>query len=153
VVRQGQLIVVMLVVLVVLLYPSPAYAQVDTSAGQLPPRYSVEAGTPLTVLGRYHGPDPNCPPPERPCKPYTWAVVQLPNQNVVLLPPSLVNYQTQTARSDTETSKPLTPEQVNEVLGLTDTGGAALLPLLGAVMLIGGGLVAGQLLTRTRYAG
>jgi hypothetical protein len=76
----------------------------------------------------------------------------LPNENVVLLPPSLVNYQTQTARFDTETAKPLTPEQLDEVLGLPGTGGAALLPLLGAVMLIGGGLIARKLLTTTRYA-
>ena len=99
--------VVMLAALVALLYPSAAYAQVDTSAGQPPPQYQVEAGTHVTVLGRYHAPDPNCPPPTRPCEPYTWVVVQLPNENVVLLPPSFVNFQTQTARFTSETSAPL----------------------------------------------
>jgi hypothetical protein len=94
VVRQGHCLVIMVAALVVaVLYLSPAYAQQlplgvprDT-AGQPPPAHVVEAGTPVTVLGRYHGPDPNCPPRPRPCKPYTWVVVQLPNENVVLLPP------------------------------------------------------------------
>jgi hypothetical protein len=35
---------------------------------------------------------------------------------------------------------------VNRYLGLSDTGGAALLPLLGAVMLIGSVLVARRML-------
>ena len=150
VVRQGFRVVIMLAVLDALFYQSPAYAHPNhihgTSAGQPQHQYGVEAGTPVTVLGRYHGPDPNCPPTTRPCKPYTSAVVRLPNENVVLLPPSFVNYQTQTARFDAETSAPLTPGQVKEILGLTNTGGVALLPLLGAVMLIGGGLVARRLL-------
>ena len=137
---------------VAVLYLSPAYAQQlplgvprDT-AGQPPPAHVVEAGTPVTVLGRYHGPDPNCPPRPRPCKPYTWVVVQLPNENVVLLPPPWVNYQMQRARLTSETSAPLTPGQVTEILGLSDTGGVAISPLLGAVVLIGSVLVARRML-------
>ena len=150
--RQGYLIVTMLAVLVALLYPSPAYAHdaprknvVDTSAGQH--FVSVKAGTPVTVLGLYHEPaNPSCHPPTLPaCKPHTYAVAQLPNGKVVLLPYKAVNYQTQTVLVGGTAPGPLTPKEVNDFLGLPGTGGAALLPLLGAVMLIGGGLVARQL--------
>jgi hypothetical protein len=155
------------VLLVGLLYPSPAYAQapphhnghrgegvVDAKAGG-PPVVSVKTvsdGTPVTVLGVYHGPaNVSCPPaPPADCKPYKWAVVRLPNEKVVLLPYRDVNYQTQTVSlgkfKSVGIGDPLTPEEVKEVLGLTDTGGAALLPLVGAVMLIGGGLILRRLL-------
>jgi hypothetical protein len=139
------------VLIVALLHLSPAYAQSPPhdTAGQPPPPYGVEAGTPVTVLGRYHGPDPNakCPPfPQDECKPYTWAVVRLPNENVVLLPPGWVNYQTRTVRFDSETPKPLTAGQVRQILGLSDTGGVARLPLLGAVVLIGSVLLGRRVL-------
>src|SRR5215216_2402821 len=137
VVRQGHLIAVIVVVLLVaLLYPSPAYG--DSKAGDTYVR--VKAGTPVTVLGLYRDPpDSGCDPPNAPpCKPHTYAVAQLPNGKVVFLPYKNVNYQTQTVRVGGHYSGPLTPGEVNRYLGLPGTGGAALLPLLGAVMLIGG---------------
>jgi hypothetical protein len=76
---------------------------------------AVKLHLPVTVLGRYHRPDPTskCPPhPRDECKPYTWLVVWLPNENVVLLPPRWIDYQRQTVRFDSETPKPLTPGQV-----------------------------------------
>ena len=66
----------------------------------------------------------------------------MPNENLVLLPPGWVDYETQTVRFDSETPKPLTPGQVMEILGLSDTGGVAISPLLGAVVIIGSALVA-----------
>jgi hypothetical protein len=154
VIRLGYRLVVVLAGLIVALgYLAPAYAQSPPrdTAGQPPPPYGVEAGTPLTVLGRYHGPDPNanCPPlPRDECKPYTWVVVRLPNEDVVLLPPPWVNHRMQTVRFDSETSKPLTPGQVRGILGLSDTGGVAGLPLLGAVVLIGSVLLARRMVHR-----
>jgi hypothetical protein len=154
VVRPGyRLVIVLAVLIVALVYLAPAYAQSPPhdTAGQPPPPYGVEAGTQLTVLGRYHEPDPNskCPPlPRDECKPHTWAVVRLPNKNVVLLPPDWVDYQTQTVRFDSETSKPLTPGQVREILVLSDTGGVAIPPLLGAVVLTGSVLLARRMVHR-----
>lgn len=155
-VRQGYRVVIMLVVLVALLYLSPAYAQSQLpegvpvqGSGQPRPAHVVKAGTPVTVLGRYHGPDPNCPRTQT-CKPYTSVVVQLPNEDVVLLPDTSVNYQTQKVSlgkfTAMEIGEPLTPGQVTEILGLSDTGGVARLPLLGAVILIGSVLVARRML-------
>jgi hypothetical protein len=72
----------------------------------------------------------------------------LPNEDVVLLPPPWVNHRTQTVRFDSETSKPLTPGQVRGILGLSDTGGVAGLPLLGAVVLIGSVLLARRMVHR-----
>jgi hypothetical protein len=160
VVRQGHLIAaVLMVLLVALLYLSPAYGRAgEEQTSQIPVTSSgqhiesVSDGTPVTVLGVYHGPaNVSCPPaPPADCKPYKWAVVRLPNEKVVLLPYRDVNYQTQTVSlgkfTSVEVGDPLTPAEVNRYLGLPGTGGAALLPLLGAVMLIGGGLVACRLL-------
>src|SRR5829696_8391422 len=129
VIRQAQLIaVIALAVLVALLYPSPAYAHdaprnsvVDTTAGQH--FVSVKAGTPVTVLGVYHGPaNVSCPPaPPADCKPYKWAVVRLPNEKVVLLPYRDVNYQTQTVSlgkfTAVEIGDPLTPAEVTGTWG------------------------------------
>ena len=146
----------MLTVLVAVLYLSPAYAHsppdhnghqklVDGGSGEH--FVSVKAGTLVTVLGLYRDPpDSGCDPPNAPpCKPHTDAVAQLPNGKVVLLHHKAVDYQTQTVRVDSNAPGPLTPREVNDFLGLPGTGGAALLPLLGAVMLIGGGLVARRL--------
>src|SRR5215216_3652424 len=146
VVRQGHLIAVIVVVLLVaLLYPSPAYG--DSKAGDTYVR--VKAGTPVTVLGLYRVPPASgCDPPNAlPCKPHTYAVAKLPNGEVVLLWHKAVAYQTQTVRVDSNAPGPLTPREVNDFLRLSDTGGAELLPLLGAVMLFGGGLVTRRALT------
>jgi len=139
----------MLAMLIALLYPSPAYAPPlhDTTAGD---HYvSVRARTPVTVLGLYRYPAASgCDPPNAPpCKPHTYAVAKLPNGEVVLLWHKAVAYQTQTVRVDSNAPGPLTPREVNDFLRLSDTGGAELLPLLGAVMLFGGGLVTRRALT------
>jgi hypothetical protein len=144
-VDQRHLLVVMLVVLVASLYPSPAYGQAppyqDTTAGDHYVR--VKAGTPVTVLGLYRDPaDSGCNPPNAyPCRPHTYAVARLPTGKVVLVHHKAVDYQAQTVRVDSNAAGPLSPGEVNRYLGLPGTGGAALLPLLGAVMLIGGGLI------------
>jgi len=74
------------------------------------------------------------------CKPYTDAVACLPNGKVMLLPYNSVNYQTQTVRVDLHALM-VRSGQVGRNVGLPGTGGAALLPLVGAVMLIGGRLI------------
>jgi hypothetical protein len=108
----------------------------------------VNDGTPVVVLGLWRSPaNPNCHPPTLyACKPHTLAVAQLPNGEVVLFSYSAVNYETQTVRMDTNAPGPLRPGEVNRLLGLPGTGGAALLPLLGAVMLTAGGLILRRLL-------
>jgi len=145
------------VLIVALVYLSPAYAQ-----PKLPPRVPVTGagqhiegvsdGTPVTVLGVYHGPARrDCPPlPRVECKPYTWAVVQLPNEDVVLLPYRDVDFQTQKVSlgkfTAVEIGDPLTPAEVSRYLGLSDTGGVAISPLLGAAILIGSVLLARRML-------
>ena len=137
-IRQRQLIAIVFAVLLVgLLYPSPAYAK--STAGRMLSPVQVKAGTPVVVLGpkhflavgRYEA--------------WTEALVILPNGKVVRLSPNDVNYQTQTVRVNT-LAPVLAPGDVKEFLGLPGTGGAALLPLVGAVMLIGGGLILSRLL-------
>jgi hypothetical protein len=85
VVRQGYRIVTLLVVrIVALLYLAPAYGRAgEEQTSQIPVTSSgqhiegVSDGTPVTVLGVYHGPaNVSCPPaPPADCKPYKWAVV------------------------------------------------------------------------------
>ena len=147
-VRQGQLLAVMLTVLVALLPPSPAYGNSKAGDKAGPSYVPVKAGTPVTVLGLYRDPaNSGCIPPNAPpCRPHTYAITQLPNGKVVFLPYKDVNYQTQTVLVDGGGPGPLTAKWANRYLGLPDTGGAALLPLLGAVMLIGGGLILRRLL-------
>jgi hypothetical protein len=155
VVRQGYLLaVVLMVLLVALLYSSPAYGHASrppsvpvTSAGQH--LVSVKAGTPVTVLRLYRDPgESRCTPPNAyPCRLHTFAVTQLPDGKVVLVHHKAIDYTTQTVRVDTNAAGPLTLGEVNDFLRLSDTGGVALLPLLGAIMLIGGGLVVRRALT------
>jgi hypothetical protein len=132
----------MLAVSAALLYPAPSYAHAaqlhDTKAGG-PHFVRVKAGTPVLVLGLMK-------PGNRPCPEcVTYAVVQLPNGNVVALGYKDINYQTQTVRVDTNAFGPYTSEDLKEFRWLPGTGGAALLPLVGAVMLLGGGLLLPQL--------
>jgi hypothetical protein len=145
VVRRGHRVVAILVVLVVVvLYLSPAYAEpppgVPHDTAGVSDFVKVKAGTPVTVLGLSkpgNRPCPECP---------TDAVVQLPNGNVVVVDPKAINYQTHRVRVDTNASGPYTPEDLKEFRWLPGTGGASLLPLLGAVTLIGSGLVLRRLL-------
>jgi hypothetical protein len=149
VVRQGHCVVAILgVVVVAVLCLSPAYAKPppgdipddDAYRGDGPDFVKVKAGTPVTVLGLMK-------PGTRPCPEcVTYAVVQLPNADVVSLDPKDINYQTNRMRVDTEASGPYPPEHLKEFRWLPGTGGAALLPLLGAVTLVGSGLVLRRLL-------
>jgi hypothetical protein len=153
VVRQGCRVVIMLVVLVALLCPSPANANPKlppgvpvTGTGQS--FVKVKAGTPVAVLGLDHEPaNPDCHPPTlNACQAHTYAIVQLPNGKVVALDSDVVNFQTQTVRVVAQAGGPLTPKEVNRSLGLSDTGGVAISPLLGAVILIGSVLVARRMI-------
>ena len=152
-VRQVCRVVIMLVVLVALLYPSPAYANPKlppgvpvTGAGQS--FVKVKAGTPVTILGLHHEPaNPDCHPPTLfACRAHTYAIAQLPNGKVVALHDELVNFQTHTIRVSGTVGGPLSPKEVDRYLGLSDTGGVAISPLLGAVVLIGSVLVARRML-------
>jgi len=136
-VRQGHRVVGIFVVLVVaVLYLSPAYAQspsdhngrqkpVGDAAGVKvvgdkagvpeggPDLVRVGAGTPVTVLGLSRS-CPGCP---------AHAVVQLSNGDVVVLEdPKAFNYQTQTVRVDAKGSGPYTPEDLKEFRWLPGTG-------------------------------
>jgi hypothetical protein len=145
VVRQVPYVIASLMVLLVgVLYPSPAFAKpppgVPRDKAGVSDFVKVKAGTPVTVLGLSkpgNRPCPECP---------TDAVVRLPNGDVVVLVPKAINFQTQTVRMDTNAFGPYPPEALKELQWLPGSGGAALLPLLGAVMLIGGGLVLHRLL-------
>jgi hypothetical protein len=155
VVRQGYRVVIVLLALIVAsLCLSPAYAQSPSkhardAAGERvvgdkagvpkggPDLVRVKAGTPVTVLGLSR----NCPE----C--HATPVVQLPNGDVVILEDlKAIDYWTHTVRVDAKGSGPYTPVDLKEVRWLPGTGGEALLPLVGAVMLIGSGLVLGRLL-------
>ena len=65
---------------------------------------------------------------------------------MVALGHKTIDYQTNRVRVDTTASGPYIPEHLKEFRWLPGTGGVALLPLLGAVTLIGSGLVLRRLL-------
>jgi hypothetical protein len=132
------------VLIVTVLCPSPAFAKPppgvphDTAGG--PHFVRLEAGTPVSVPGLSK-------PGNRPCPDcVTYAVVRVPNGDVVTLPRNAIDYETQTVRVSEMAFGPYTSEDLKEFLWLPSTGGAALLPLLGAAMLVGGALVLRRLL-------
>jgi hypothetical protein len=153
VLRQGYRLVILLAALIVaVLYLSPAYARgvPHDTAGQ--DFVSVKAGTPVTVLGLHHEPaNPSCHPATLyACQAHTYALVQLPNGKVVALDHKAVNFQTHTIRVSGGAFGPLPPKVGNRDLGLSDTGGVARLPLVGAVVLIGSVLLLRRMLHQNR---